>query len=98
AKLLSEDRFGGAGTVAGSLMGSPAYMSPEQSAGEPVDHRSDVYSLGCVLFEAIAGSPPFVGASSSDLLAAHRFRAPPPLSNIVAAVPPWLTVLLARML
>jgi len=97
AKLLVEG-VGGVATAAGSVLGSPAYMSPEQCKGEPVDHRSDIYSLGCVLFEMVSGSPPFVGARARELLAAHKLRPPPSLRAVTPHAPSWLAELVARML
>jgi serine/threonine-protein kinase len=98
AKLLTGGLVMGAATKAGSLLGSPSYMSPEQCEGESVDDRSDVYSLGCMLFEMIAGRPPFPGRRLRQLLAAHRFHAPPALSALAPDVPAWLDGLVARML
>ena len=98
AKLLGGDSAGGRATAAGSVIGSPTYMSPEQCNGGPVDSRSDVYSLGCMLFEMVAGNPPFGGARVRDLLVAHRFQAPPPLTAFGSSVPTWLGRLVARML
>jgi len=64
-------------TQTGFLIGTPAYMSPEQATTEPLDGRSDVYSLGCVLFELIAGRQLFTGASALEILA-KRFTTPLP--------------------
>lgn len=64
-------------TRAGVAVGTPAYMSPEQVAGESVDGRSDIYSLGCVLFEMFAGAPPFSGSTAIAIMAA-RITAPAP--------------------
>jgi serine/threonine-protein kinase len=63
-------------TQTGFIIGTPTYMSPEQAAGEAVDGRSDVYSLGCVLFEMLCGEPPFAGAPLASL--ARRLAEPPP--------------------
>jgi eukaryotic-like serine/threonine-protein kinase len=64
-------------TPAGLILGTPAYMSPEQTtSGLLVDERSDVYSLGCVLYEMLAGAPPFHGSSAQAIIA-RRLSAPP---------------------
>ena len=67
------------GTV---IVGTPAYMSPDQSAGLTYDARSEIYSLGCLLFECITGRPPFLAASSIELLALHTREEPPLLSQL----------------
>ena len=96
-------KFAGPGsarhTRAGSLLGTPAYMSPEQcrGAGE-VDHRADVYALGCILFELLCGRPPFVRDTTGVLLVAHLGEAPPLPSSLQPSVPPALDRLVARML
>ncbi|MDZ4835333.1 MAG: protein kinase [Candidatus Melainabacteria bacterium] len=64
-------------TVTGEVFGSPSYMSPEQCRGENVDHRADIYSLGCVLFEALTGRPPFVGKDPIDTIFQHVAPDPP---------------------
>jgi serine/threonine protein kinase len=98
AKLLDGDNAGGPATTAGHILGTPEYMSPEHCSGARVDHRSDIYSLGCVLFEMVAGTPPFSAGSVRDLLTSHKFRTPPSLSDLNAAAPPWLDQLVTRML
>jgi serine/threonine-protein kinase len=86
-------------TQTGALLGTPTYMSPEQcrNAGG-VDHRTDVYALGCVLFHLLCGRPPFVGTSPGDLIAAHVADQPLPASSLVASIPPALDVIIARCL
>jgi tetratricopeptide (TPR) repeat protein/tRNA A-37 threonylcarbamoyl transferase component Bud32 len=70
-------------TATGVAVGTPTYMSPEQSSGERIiDGRSDVYSLACVLFELLAGEPPFTGASAAAVIA-KRFAGPPPSVRVV---------------
>lgn len=75
-------------TGAGVALGSPLYMSPEQAAGEAtVDARSDIYAAGCVLFEMLAGAPPFDGTSVRDVMSHHVTKAPPLLRTRRADVP-----------
>ncbi len=62
-----------------SLAGTPSYMSPDQLAGRKADPRSDIYSLGCTLFEAMTGRPPFEGASSLEIVTKHANESPPTL-------------------
>jgi serine/threonine-protein kinase len=76
-------------TERGIAVGTPAYMSPEQGSGQDsVDSRSDVYSLACVLFEMLAGDPPFSGRTAQALIARHQQEPPPPLSVVRPTVPP----------
>lgn len=86
-------------THAGIAVGTPAYMSPEQVTGEnDVDGRSDVYSLGCVLFEMLSGGPPFRGASSMAVMTA-RFASPAPrLADVVQDIPSEIGDAVARSL
>ncbi len=86
-------------TRAGMLMGTPAYMSPQQCRGAAeVDHRADIYSLGCMLFEMLCGRPPFVGEGIGDLITAHIAVAPPSTSQFVDTVPAKLEALVQRAL
>jgi eukaryotic-like serine/threonine-protein kinase len=85
AKALSASReegriSGGTLTQAGTSLGTPAYMAPEQVAGDPnVDHRADIYALGCVAYELLAGHPPFHGMAPQRLLGAHVTDKPKPI-------------------
>jgi hypothetical protein len=98
AKLV--DDVGGMAqkTRTGSIMGTPAYMAPEQCRGVPVDSRADLYALGCMLFEMVVGSPPFRGDGVGDLLAAHMLQQPPPLPPAVHVERPGLADVVERLL
>src|SRR5687768_3075519 len=86
-------------TQAGSSIGTPAYMAPEQIAGDPVDHRADIYAWGVLAYELLAGVHPFAGkANSAQLLAAHLAQTPVPLREKVPDIPPQLADLVARSL
>ena len=86
-------------TQAGMTVGTPPYMSPEQAAGdEDVDGRSDVYSLGCVLFEMLAGQPPFSGTTLESILHQHLAVDPPPVTNFRPTVPVEIAGALSRAL
>jgi serine/threonine-protein kinase len=85
-------------TMRGTLLGTPEYMSPEQAAGsDEVDHRADIYALGCILVEMLSGRPPYAFTGVQDLLIAHRYRRIPALSVQIATLPAWLGDLLGRM-
>lgn len=87
ARALTE-ASGQAVTQTGIAVGTPVYMSPEQSAGsKTLDGRSDVYSLGCVVYEMLVGQPPFVGDSAQEILAHHALDPVPPLRRWRADVP-----------
>ncbi|HEY6177663.1 MAG TPA: serine/threonine-protein kinase, partial [Kofleriaceae bacterium] len=98
AKLAREDAAGLA-TRTGSAIGTPAYMSPEQCRGSDlVDQRSDIYSIGCVLFAMLTGQPPFDATAPGDLLAAHLCETPPLASSCVPALPPAIDDIVERCL
>ncbi|MER7821303.1 serine/threonine-protein kinase [Streptomyces sp. NPDC096097] len=79
ARLAHDIGFTAKLTGGGMAMGTPHYMSPEQIAGGEVDHRSDLYSFGCVLYEIATGAPPFDLGDSWSVLVGHRDNAPVPL-------------------
>ena len=81
----------------GGMVGSAAYMAPEQVDGDVVDARADLYALGCILYELLAGSPPFTGTLRS-VLSAHRTERPAALSTRARDVPPALESLTMRLL
>ena len=86
-------------TQAGTSLGTPAYMAPEQAAGDPAtDHRADLYAFGCMAYEMLTGDPPFVEKSPQQLLAAHMAREPDPVSSRRADVPASLATLVTQCL
>jgi len=80
-------KAGAAETVVGSVMGTPSYMPPEQANGERVDARADVYALGAMLYQVLAGVPPFIGRTTAEVLAKVLEGAPEPLASIVPDAP-----------
>jgi tetratricopeptide (TPR) repeat protein len=84
--------------VAGHVIGTVAYMAPEQIRGELVDARCDLYALGCILYETVTGRVPFVAGSAAAILPLHLGRAPAPPSDLVDGVPPELDALILRLL
>jgi hypothetical protein len=85
-------------TLSGFIAGTPAYMSPEQANGKRVDHRSDLYSLGSVLYALSTGRPPFRGRTTLEVLQAVRQETPRPVPEVNPDVPEWLAELIARLL
>ncbi len=91
-------------TTAGQILGTPAYMPPEQwgqlpeDGGSSIDARTDIYSLGVMLVEMVAGRPPFVGKTLHELRVAHAMEAPPRLSDLVADVPESASEAVSRAL
>jgi eukaryotic-like serine/threonine-protein kinase len=83
-------------TETGLALGTPAYMSPEQSASGIIDGRSDIYSLGCVVYEMLAGAPPFSGPTAQSILARHSVDPVPSLRTVRATVSPQLEQAIAR--
>jgi eukaryotic-like serine/threonine-protein kinase len=85
-------------TQPGSVLGTGRYMSPEQARGQKVDARSDIWSLGVVLYEMVGGIPPFLGETPSDCIASILTTEPPPLSGVLEDVPLKLEFILHKAL
>ena len=85
-------------TQSGTVVGTPDYLSPEQARGESVDARSDLYALGLILYEMLAGKLPFAGGTVSEILAQRMMRTPVPVSSIRPEVPAWVARLVDRLL
>ncbi|MFD0352480.1 tetratricopeptide repeat protein [Streptomyces sp. NPDC127110] len=98
ARLAHDIGFTAKLTGGGMAMGTPHYMSPEQIAGGEVDHRSDLYSLGCVLYEIATGAPPFDLGDSWSVLVGHRDTAPVPLREHRPELPGYFEQLVLDLL
>jgi len=94
AKLAGEMRI----TQTGTTMGTAAYMSPEQAQGEEVDHRTDIWSLGVVLYEMLAGQLPFKGENEQSVLYSIMNKDPEPVSNLVPGIPGELEQIVVKAL
>jgi hypothetical protein len=99
ARALDESVAAPTLTATGLIIGTPQYMSPEQgAAGETIDARTDVYALGCVTYEMLAGTPPFVAGNALALLARHRLDPPPSLATARPDLPPGVALAVHRAL
>ncbi len=99
AKALSEATGGSSLTSAGVALGTPAYMAPEQATADPhVDHRADIYAVGALAYEMLAGRPPFVAPTPQAVLAAQVTQAAEPVTRFRPSVPPALAALVMRCL
>jgi formylglycine-generating enzyme required for sulfatase activity len=86
-------------TTAGIALGTPSYMSPEQAAADPnIDHRTDIYAMGVLGYELLAGRPPFLGAAAQEILAAHLVTEPEPVTKHRADTPPALEAVVMKCL
>jgi len=104
AKLIGDgdaNRGGSMRTRTGSMLGTPAYMSPEQCRGASrVDHRTDIYSFGCIVYEMLAGQRPFTYEGFGELISAHLTETPKTMAqlgiNVAPSIEEWLQRLLAK--
>ncbi|MFN8555399.1 MAG: serine/threonine-protein kinase [Candidatus Obscuribacterales bacterium] len=87
-------------TATGDIFGTPLYMSPEQCMGTGVDGRSDIYALGCMLFETVTGAPPFAGTNALEIMMQHNTAKMPSLkeASLGESFPPALEKVIGRML
>jgi serine/threonine protein kinase len=96
---LADQREGFSQTVDGTLLGTPSYMAPEQArAASAIDHRADLYSLGCILYEMVVGAPPFTGVAAGELIAKHLFEDAEPPRTRGAAISPAFEVVVMKLL
>jgi serine/threonine protein kinase len=100
AKLTRHDRTKQSLTAVGEVFGSPPYMSPEQCTGDRIDNRSDIYSIGCTMFECLTGRPPFLSERAQAILRLHFEADPPTLESIVGpgVLPMSMEVVVAKLL
>jgi serine/threonine protein kinase len=107
AKLSSFDSgFGQGLTRPGEVFGSPLYMSPEQCSGQKLDHRTDMYSVGVTMFQALTGRPPLLGKTAVETTAMHQSVVPPAMADVIVleegeepiVFPPELEEIVARLL
>ncbi|MEV5874329.1 protein kinase [Streptomyces sp. NPDC052101] len=85
-------------TGSGAAIGTPAYLSPEQINGSEIDHRADLYAMGCLLHELLTGQPPFRGESPFAIMHQHLFATPEPVTRIRPQIPPAVEAVILRAL
>ena len=85
-------------TATGQVLGTPIYMSPEQARGDKPTVASDIYAIGCLLYELLSGAPPFETLNPLELIRLHQTTEPPPLVSRVPTVPPKLAAVIHRAL
>jgi serine/threonine protein kinase len=96
---LTDIGMAGSGTKTGAVMGTPTYMSPEQCRGTgQVDHRADLYSIGCIFYEMITGRPPFTNLGAGELIGAHLYVPPQPPSKFLPTITPESLALIMALL
>ena len=98
AKLLGNEDNRAQRTRTGNVLGTPAYISPEQARGQGVDYRTDIYALGGVAYEMLTGQLPYPADNSADMLAKHLYEPPPSVRAVAPHVPGELDQLITRMM
>ena len=100
AKLMGDLSDGSVNTRTGAIMGTPQYMSPEQCRGiaREIDHRTDIYALGVILYEMVCGAPPFVSEGGGDILIMHVHNPPDPPRTRNADIPEAMEAVILRAL
>jgi serine/threonine-protein kinase len=100
AKLTNNPNESGSQTRTGVILGTPLYMSPEQCRGisSEIDHRTDVYALGCILHMMLAGQPPFPFQGFAEIVSAHLVSPPPRLRTLDVTIPGSVETLVLRLL
>ena len=99
AKAVAQSTGSSALTSLGVALGTPAYMAPEQAAADPsTDQRADIYAVGALAYEMVAGRPPFIGPSPSSVLAQHVSSQPDPVTKYRPSTPPALAALIHQCL
>src|SRR5262249_47362835 len=88
----------GCATATGDVMGTPQYMSPEQARGEPVDHRSDLFGLGAVLYTMCTGERPFRGGAPLSVLKRVCEEEPRPIRRTNPETPDWLEAIVVKLM
>jgi serine/threonine protein kinase len=83
-------------TAPGAVLGTPAFMPPEQARGEDVDERADVYALGAVLYDLLSGQPPFKGVTPAKIIAQVLQHTPPPIEELAPAISPELAAIVHK--
>src|SRR5262249_39631702 len=95
---LARARDDGSLTQAGGIVGTPLYMSPEQARGEPIDQRSDLFSLGSVLYLLCTGCPPFQAVNTMAVIKRVCDDTPRPIRELNPDIPDWLAAVVSRLL